>query len=74
MTDTTQRDDYMLTYRYPRSMAEVIARYPCAGAEAVAIHGPYRRLVATDDRITVAVVLAVLIGLGIGIVRGMLAQ
>lgn len=64
----------MLTYTYPRTMAEAASRYPCNGEEAVAVHGPYRRPLVTDDRITVAVVLAVLIGLGIGIVRGMLAQ
>ena len=31
----------MLTYRYPRTMAEAAMRYPCAGDDAKAIHGPY---------------------------------
>lgn len=31
-----------LTYRYPRTVAEVISRYPCTGREAVAAW-KYRR-------------------------------
>ena len=71
MTTTTQRDDYMLTYTYPRTMAEAASRYPCNGEEAVAVHGPYRRPLVTDDRIAIAAVIVCLVGIGVGFLRGM---
>lgn len=70
MTTTTQRDDYMLTYTYPRTMAEAASRYPCNGEEAVAVHGPYRRLLVTDDHIAAAAVILVLASLALGICSG----
>lgn len=33
---------------------------------AVAMHGPYRRPLATDDRIAVAAVIVCLVGIGVG--------
>lgn len=34
-------NDKLLTYRYPRTLAEAAARHPCDAYDAQAIHGPY---------------------------------
>jgi len=41
MRNSHQVSDPLLTYTYPRTLAEAKARFPCAGDESVAVHGPY---------------------------------
>ena len=62
--------DKLLTYRYPRTLAEAASRYPCNGKEAVAVHGPYRRPLVTDDRIAIAAIIVCLVGIGAGFLQG----
>ena len=62
--------DKLLTYRYPRTMAEAASRYPCNGKEAVAVHGPYRKPLVTDDRIAIVAVIMCLVGIGAGFLQG----
>ena len=59
--------DKMITYRYPRTLIEA---FGCDAETAVAIHGPYRRPLVTDDRIAIVAVIVCLVGLAVGIVRG----
>ena len=61
--------DKILTYRYPRTMAEAASRYPCNGEEAVAVHGPYRKPLVADNWIAIVVVALTLIVLGVNIVQ-----
>ena len=63
-------NDKLLTYRYPRTMAEAASRYPCNAKDAIAVHGPYRRPLVTDDRIAIVAVVACLVGIGVGFLRG----
>lgn len=63
-------NDKLLTYRYPRTLAEASSRYLCDGEDAIAIHGPYRRPLVTDDRIAIVAVIMCLVGLAVGMVRG----
>ena len=63
-------NDKLLTYRYPRTMAEAASRYPCNGEEAVAVHGPYRRPLVADTWIAVVAVVVCLVGIGAGFLRG----
>ena len=58
----------LLTYRYPRTLAEAASRYPCNAEDAVAIHGPYRRPLV--DRIAIVAVIVCLAGIGVGFLRG----
>lgn len=60
--------DKMLTYRYPRTLIEA---FGCDAETAVAIHGPYRRPLAADNWIAVIAVIACLVGIGVGFLRGM---
>ena len=62
--------DKLLTYRYPRTMAEAASRYLCDGEDARAIHGPYRKPLVADNWIAGLIVVASLAGLAVGIVRG----
>lgn len=36
-------NDRLLTYRFPRTLAEAAARHPCCGGDAPAVYGPYKR-------------------------------
>jgi hypothetical protein len=63
-------NDKLLTYRYPRTLAEASSRYLCDGEDARAIHGPYRRPLVSDDRIAIVAVIVCLIGIGVGFLRG----
>lgn len=60
-------NDKQLTYRYPRTLIEA---FGCDAETAVAIHGPYRRPLVTDDRIAIVAVIVCLVGLAVGIVKG----
>lgn len=62
--------DKLLTYRYPRTLAEAASRYPCNAKDAIAVHGPYRRPLVADNWIAGLIVVASLAGLAVGIVRG----
>ena len=62
--------DKLLTYRYPRTMAEASSRHLCDGEDARAIHGPYRRPLVTDDRIDIVAVIVCLVGIGAGFLQG----
>jgi len=53
-------NDKLLTYRYPRTLAEASSRYLCDGEDARAIHGPYRRPLVADTWIGIAVTLVTL--------------
>ena len=59
--------DKMLSYRYPRTLIEA---FGCDAETAVAIHGPYRKPLAADTWIAVVAVVVCLVGLAVGIVRG----
>ena len=61
--------DKLLTYRYPRTLAEASSRHLCDGEDARAIHGPYRRPLVTDDRIAIVAVIVCLVGIGVGFLR-----
>lgn len=63
-------NDKLLTYRYPRTLAEASSRYLCDGEDARAIHGPYRRPLVADTWIGIAAVIVCLVGLAVGMVRG----
>ena len=41
-------NDQLLTYRFPRTLAEAAARHPCTGEDAPAIQGPYKRVWDVD--------------------------
>lgn len=56
-----------LTYRYPRTLVEA---FGCDAETAIAVHGPYRKPLATDDRIAVAAVIVCLVGIGVGFLLG----
>ena len=58
--------DKLLTYRYPRTLIEA---FGCDAETAVAIHGPYRRPLVTDDRIAIVAVIMCLVGIGVGFLR-----
>jgi len=45
-------EEKLLTYRYPRTLAEACARYACDGKDAVAVHGPYKTAMNPDDVVT----------------------
>lgn len=62
-------NDRMLTYRYPRTLAEACARHACDGEDARAIHGPYKTELNPDDVVVMvcavmAVVVAVMAAVG----------
>ena len=62
--------DKLLTYRYPRTLAEASSRYLCDGEDARAIHGPYRHPLVTDDRIAIVAVIMCLVGIVVGFLLG----
>lgn len=63
-------NDKLLTYRYPRTLAEAASRYPCDAKDAVALHGPYRKPLVTDDRIAIVAVIVCLASIIAGAIRG----
>ena len=65
-------NDKLLTYRYPRTLAEASSRYLCDGEDARAIHGPYRRPHEDDTRICIAATVFTLVTLGASILKGVL--
>lgn len=42
-------NDRLLTYRFPRTLAEAAARHPCCGGDAPAVYGPYKRSYDVDS-------------------------
>jgi hypothetical protein len=62
--------DKLLTYRYPRTLAEASMRYACDAQDAIAMHGPYRRPLVADTWVAIATVIACLVGIGASFVRG----
>jgi hypothetical protein len=62
--------DKLLTYRYPRTMAEAASRYPCNAKDAIAVHGPYRKPLVADNWIAIVAVIMCLVGIGVGFLRG----
>lgn len=56
-----------LTYRFPRTLVEA---FGCDAETAVAMHGPYRKPLAADNWIAIAAVIMCLVGLAVGMVRG----
>lgn len=65
-------NDKLLTYRYPRTMAEACARYACDAQDAIAVHGPYRKPLAADNWIAVIAVVVCLVGIGAGFLRSVI--
>lgn len=63
-------NDKLLTYRYPRTMAEAASRYPCNAKDAIAVHGPYRRPLVTHTWIGIAAAVVTLVALGAIILKG----
>ena len=63
-------NDKLLTYRYQRTLAEAASRYPCDAKDAVALHGPYRKPLVTDDRIAIVAVIVCLASIIAGAIRG----
>lgn len=65
--------DKLLTYRYPRTLAEAASRYPCSAEDAVALHGPYRKPLVADTWIGIAATVVTLVTLGSSILNGVLS-
>lgn len=63
-------NDKMITYRYPRTLAEASSRYLCDGEDAIAIRGPYRRPLVTAGRIAIVAIIMCLVGIGVVFLRG----
>lgn len=66
-------NDKLLTYRYPRTLAEASSRYLCTADDAIAIHGPYRRPLVADTWIGIAATVVTLATLGASILKGVLS-
>ena len=66
-------NDKLLTYRYPRTMAEAASRYPCNAKDAIAVHGPYRKPLVADNWIAIAAAVVALVTMGASILKGVLS-